>query len=291
MEPQGPDQLAHLRQGQGRPQRISEHLALVGVGLAGITVHQALYRRLVGRPQQIANKKHTANLGFAFHRGEDLGRVARRVGEAIEAAGPPPRGMTVDVRGQTIPMQEMFQNLAVGLTLTVVVVFLLLTAYFQSLRLALAVVSPVPAAIAGAALSLFLWGTTLNIQSFMGTIMAIGVALANSILLVLFAERARQGGTEAARAAILGAVGRVRPILMTSCAMLAGMFPMALALGQGGEQTAPLARAVLGGLALATLTTLMVVPAVFALVRSRALHSVSLDPNDPQSPCYDPVVS
>ena len=123
----------------------------------------------------------------------------------------------------------------------------------------------------------------------MGTIMAIGVALANSILLVTFAEQARRRGASAADAARGGAQSRLRPILMTSCAMLAGMLPMALALGEGGQQTAPLGRAVIGGLACATLATLFVTPAVFALLRGRAgRQSASLDPNDPDSPRYDP---
>ncbi|MGO8751871.1 MAG: efflux RND transporter permease subunit [Thermoguttaceae bacterium] len=221
--------------------------------------------------------------------GQDLGTVSQRVTQAVRSAGEPPRGVSVDVRGQTVPMQEMFGGLSTGLILTVAVVFLLLMAYFQSPALALAVTATVPAAMAGAALGLVAWGTTLNIQSFMGTIMAIGVALANSILLVTFAEQARRRGASAADAAREGAQSRLRPILMTSCAMLAGMLPMALALGEGGQQTAPLGRAVIGGLACATLATLFVTPAVFALLRSGAgRQSASLDPNDPDSPRHDP---
>ena len=221
--------------------------------------------------------------------GQDLGRVSQRVAQAIRGAGQPPRGVSVDVRGQTVPMQEMFGGLSTGLLLTVVVVFLLLMAYFQSAALALTVTATVPAAMAGAALGLFAWGSTLNIQSFMGAIMAVGVALANSILLVTFAEQARRRGVSAAAAAREGAQSRLRPILMTSCAMLSGMSPMALALGEGGQQTAPLGRAVIGGLVCATLATLFVTPAVFALLRGRAgRQAASLDPNDPQSPRYDP---
>ena len=136
---------------------------------------------------------------------------------------------------------------------------------------------------------LWLTGTPLNIQSFMGAIMAIGVAVANAILLVTFAERARAGqGTagslsllSAADAAVEGSRSRLRPILMTSLAMIAGMAPMALGLGEGGEQTAPLGRAVIGGLALATVATLLVLPAVFALIQARAhRRSASLHPDD-----------
>src|ERR1043166_5922080 len=125
---------------------------------------------------------------------------------------------------------------------------------------------------------LWLTGTTLNIQSFMGTIMAVGVAVANAILLITFAERSRLGGASASDAAVEGARSRLRPILMTSLAMIAGMMPMALGLGEGGQQTAPLGRAVIGGLALATIATLLVLPAIFAIVQSRAhRRSASLD--------------
>ena len=160
-------------------------------------------------------------------------------------------------------------------------------AYFQSPRLALVVVSTVPAVLAGVALALAITGTTLNIQSFMGAIMAIGVAVANAILLVTFAERSRRAGTPATVAAVEGAGQRLRPILMTSCAMIAGMAPMALAFGEGGEQTAPLGRAVIGGLVAATFTTLLVLPAVFAAVQARSsTRSASLDPADPESQHY-----
>jgi multidrug efflux pump subunit AcrB len=221
--------------------------------------------------------------------GEDLGRVAGHIAQAVQAAGEPPRGTQVDVRGQVVPMQQMFRGLAVGVALAVVVIFLLLTGYFQSVRLALIVVLTAPAVIAGVALALVLTRTTLNIQSFMGAIMAIGVAVANSILLVTFAERARREGAAGAEAAVDGAQHRLRPILMTSFAMIAGMVPMALALGEGGEQTAPLARAVIGGLAAATLTTLLVLPSIFAIVQGQSsTRSVSLDPEDPQSVYFKP---
>jgi multidrug efflux pump subunit AcrB len=130
-------------------------------------------------------------------------------------------------------------------------------------------------------LALALTGTTLNIQSFMGAIMAVGVAVANAILLVTFAERSRMSGNAAAQAAVEGAVSRLRPIAMTSLAMLAGMLPLAIGFGEGGEQTAPLGRAVVGGLAAATAATLLVLPAVFAIVQAHAhRHSASLDPDE-----------
>ncbi|HLN26715.1 MAG TPA: efflux RND transporter permease subunit [Gemmataceae bacterium] len=229
--------------------------------------------------------------------GEDLSRVAVQVGQALTAAGERPRGVQVDVRGQVVPMQQMFgwlaggkiyEGLTLGLSLAVVAIFLLLTAYFQSVRLALISVAAVPAVVAGVALALLLTGTTLNIQSFMGAIMAIGVAVANAILLVTFAERSRLSGVAAREAAVEGAQSRLRPILMTACAMIAGMVPLALGLGEGGEQTAPLGRAVIGGLAAATCATLLVLPAVFAVVQGRsATRSASLDPDDSGSTYFD----
>jgi len=164
------------------------------------------------------------------------------------------------------------------------VIFLLLMANFQSGQLALIVFSAVPAAIAGVTAALWLTHTTLNIQSFMGAIMAIGVAVANAILLVTFAERSRLASGDSSAAAVDGAQSRLRPILMTSLSMIAGMLPMALGLGQGGEQTAPLGRAVVGGLMAATVATLLVLPSLFAIIRRRASReSTSLDPDDPRS--------
>jgi multidrug efflux pump subunit AcrB len=221
----------------------------------------------------------TANIA-----GANLGSVGNRVAQAIKELGSPPPGVNLALRGQIVPLQQMMDGLRVGLLLAVVVIFLLLAANFESLQLSLIVVSTAPAVIAGVALTLWLTHTTLNIQSFMGAIMAIGVAVANAILLVTFAERRRIGGAASADAAVEGAASRLRPILMTSLAMIAGMIPMALAFGEGGQQTAPLGRAVVGGLAAATLATLLVLPSVFALVRGRASRrSVSLDPDDPSS--------
>jgi len=150
-------------------------------------------------------------------------------------------------------------------------------------------VATTPAVVAGVAFALYITNTTLNTQSFMGAIMAVGVAVANAILLVTFAEKARQTGVGAAAGARTGAQERLRPILMTSCAMIAGMVPMALGLGEGGEQSAPLGRAVIGGLSVATAATLLILPAVFTVVMGRgALGSASLDPGDPESRFYLP---
>jgi multidrug efflux pump subunit AcrB len=216
--------------------------------------------------------------------GEDLGRAGADVTAAIQRAGAPPRGTTVALRGQVAAMTETLTNISAGLVVAVVVIFLLLAANFQSSRLALVVVSTVPAVLAGVVVMLALTGTTLNVQSFMGAIMATGVAVANAILLVTFAEQARRAGGSPLHTAIDAARARMRPVLMTSAAMIAGMMPMALAFGEGAEATAPLGRAVIGGLAAATIATLIVLPSVYSIVQqSASAASPSLDPDDPDS--------
>lgn len=213
--------------------------------------------------------------------GEDLGRAAKQVQAAIDRAGQPPRGVSVTVRGQIPPMQDAFSALFAGLGVAVLAIFLLLSANFQSMRLAFVVLAAVPAVISGVVLALFVTGTTLNIQSFIGAIMAIGVGVANTILLVTFAENARMGGKSAAAAAAEGATSRLRPILMTSMAMVAGMVPMAMALAEGGDQTAPLGRAVIGGLIASTIAVLIVIPSIFALVQDKANRkSSSIHPRE-----------
>jgi multidrug efflux pump subunit AcrB len=202
--------------------------------------------------------------------GSDLGRVVSEVDRAIVRAGQPPRGVTVAVRGQAPALRQMLSSLGLGLLISVVVILLLLTGYFQSLRLALCTIAAIPAVLAGVAISLQLTGTTLNLQSFMGGIMAIGVSSANAILLISFAEESRKSGIAPLTAALDGATARLRPILMTSLAMIVGMLPMALALGEGGEQSAPLGRAVIGGLAASTIAVLLVIPFIFAAVQRRA---------------------
>lgn len=229
----------------------------------------------------------TANIANA-----DLGSVAAQLKQAIDELGKPPAGVNVAVRGQIMPMQQMLGGLQTGLLLAVVAIFLLLTANFQSMRLALIVIATTPAVICGVAITLWLTRTTLNIQSYMGAIMAIGVAVANALLLVTFAERSRMAGASASDAAVEGARSRLRPILMTSLAMIAGMVPMALGLGEGGQQSAPLGRAVIGGLAFATAATLIALPAVYALVQGRAhRHSPSLDPDDAESRTFDSTLT
>jgi len=223
--------------------------------------------------------------------GEDLGRVIDRLDAAIARAGQPPKGTEVELRGQVRPMKQMFQSLEIGLGVAVLVILIMLSAYFQAPRLALTAVASVPAVLAGVVLALWATRTTLNIESFMGAIMAVGVAVSNAIMLVSFGDRhRREEGMPAGQAAITAAKGRLRPIIMTACAMISGMIPMSLGLEKGNEQNAPLGRAVIGGMACATFATLLVLPAVFTLLMSRVSNrSPSLDPDDPASTHYDPI--
>jgi len=219
--------------------------------------------------------------------GEPLGTAVGQIQQAIARAGTPPRGITVNNRGQVPAFEETLAGLRTGLLLSIVVIFLLLAANFQSFRLALTVVSTVPAVICGVLLMLLITRTTLNVQSFMGAIMAIGISVANAILLVSFAEQARREGASVHDAAVEGGQGRLRAILMTATAMIAGMIPLALGTGERA-QTAPLGRAVIGGLFLATVATLVVLPAMYTLVQARVRTlSPTLDPDDPTSAHYD----
>lgn len=217
-----------------------------------------------------ANTEHT-----------DLGSASREVAAAIKRAGDPPKGSRVDVRGQVPQMEATRSGLQLGLAIAIVAIILLLTAFFQSPRVALIVLCTIPAVLAGVAVALFVTRTTLNVQSFMGAIMAVGVSVANAILLVTFAENARRTGIGAFAAAVSAAGSRLRPILMTSLAMIAGMIPIALALGEGSEQTAPLGRSVIGGLAASTVAVLTILPLMFAMVQRRTTQSpISLHPDD-----------
>jgi multidrug efflux pump subunit AcrB len=206
----------------------------------------------------------------------------------VKDAGAPPRGVSVSVRGQIPPLRDTLAGLQSGLLLAAGAIFVLLAAYFQSIRLSFAILATAPAVLAGVALMLLITGTTLNVQSYIGAIMAVGIAVANSILLVTFAEESRRAGRPVREAAQEGASGRLRPILMTASAMIAGMLPLAIGLGQGSEQTASLGRAVIGGLIAATFTTLAVLPALYSLIEHKAAtHSPSLDPDDPASAYFD----
>lgn len=220
------------------------------------------------------NMSRTVSIIANLH-DQPLGTVAKQV-EKIIADNPAPTGTSVALRGQVPPMKELQSGLQTGLLIAIVTILLLLIANFQSLRLALIVLTTIPAALLGVVLALKLTGTTVNLQSFMGAIMAVGVAVANAILLVTFAHRAQLSGLSKREAALESATTRLRPILMTSLAMIAGMIPMAMA----KSQTSPLAIATIGGLALATVATLLVLPAVYALLASKNAKEASLEPSE-----------
>ncbi len=224
----------------------------------------------------------TANL-----HGVTIGEAQKKIQAALGNIAAPPKGSVVTVRGEVPALEETISGLRVGLLLAIATIFLLLMANFQSLRLPLAILSTIPGVLCGVVLMLLITGTTLNIQSFMGAIMAVGISVANSILLVTFAEQARQHeGAETA--AHTGAVGRLRAILMTATAMICGMIPMAIGFGEGGAQSAPLGRAVIGGLLFSTFATLAVLPAIYGpLQRHASVTSNSLNPEDPASRYYE----
>jgi multidrug efflux pump subunit AcrB len=233
------------------------------------------------------NGQHIVSLTANVH-GITLGEAAPRLREALAGAGAPPRGAKIVMKGEIPPLEQTISGLRIGLLLAVVVIFLLLSANFQSMRLALSIVLTVPAVVCGVLLMLLITDSTLNIQSFMGAIMAIGIAVANSILLVTFAERFRHENRPVMDAARDGASSRLRAILMTAAAMICGMVPMAIGIGEGGSQSAPLGRAVIGGLVLSTFATLSILPSIYAILQGRAsVTSPSLNPMDPASQYYD----
>ena len=233
------------------------------------------------------NGQHIVSLTANIH-GITLGEASPQLNQALAGAGVAPRGAKIVMKGQIPPLEQTISGLRTGLLLAVVVIFLLLSANFQSMRLALAVVLTVPAVLCGVIAMLLGTNTTLNIQSFMGAIMAIGIAVANSILLITFAERLRHDQRPVMDAAREGAASRLRAILMTAAAMIFGMLPMAIGFGEGGSQAAPLGRAVIGGLLVSTFATLTILPSIYAILQGRAsVTSPSLNPMDPGSRYYD----
>ncbi len=217
-----------------------------------------------------------------------MGEAIQKLNRVVAGSGSLPRGAKVVMKGEIPPFEQTISGLRTGLLLAVGVIFLLLSASFQSVRLALSIVLTIPAVLCGVLLMLWTTGTTLNIQSFMGAIMAVGIAVANSILLVSFAEHFRHDQRSIMDAAREGATGRLRAILMTAIAMVFGMLPMAIGFGEGGSQSAPLGRAVIGGLLVSTFATLTILPSIYSILQRKAsLSSPSLDPNDPSSRYYD----
>lgn len=247
-------------------------------------VAQVNYGTMVGEFDRY-NLRRILSITANIH-GDDLGLAARQVEEAIKRAGAPPRGMSVDLRGQVPLLYKTFEGLGNGLLLAVAAIILMLVGYFQRLRLALVVISVVPAILAGVVLSIKIADVTLNVQSFMGAIMSVGIGIANAILIVSFAESRRISGLTATLSAVKGATSRLRPVLMTSIAMIAGMTPMALGMAEGGERTAPLGIAVIGGLSFSLAAVLFILPAVFAAVQDKAsmrVPSMLYDENNYQT--------
>jgi multidrug efflux pump subunit AcrB len=200
----------------------------------------------------------------------DLGGVGAEVEKIVREEEPHlPRGMTLDLRGQYDTMKTSFLRLGVGMIFAVVLVYLLMAVNFQSWVDPFIILTALPGALAGILWMLFVSGTTLNVPSLMGSIMCIGVATANSILMVTFANDERLEGSSAHEAMLAAGYARMRPVLMTATAMILGMLPMALGMGEGGEQNAPLGRAVIGGLMFATVTTLFVVPIIYSYLRTK----------------------
>jgi multidrug efflux pump subunit AcrB len=207
--------------------------------------------------------------------GSDLGSVADKVEKIVDDLRPSfPRGTTAKIKGQVESMQSSFRGLAFGLIFAIVLVYLLMVVNFQSWLDPLVILMALPGAIAGICWMLFLAHTTLSVPALMGSIMCVGVATANSILVVTFANDMRVVGLDATKAALAAGMTRIRPVIMTALAMILGMLPMSLGLGEGGEQNAPLGRAVIGGLLLATVTTLFFVPVMYSILRKKPPHPV-----------------
>jgi multidrug efflux pump subunit AcrB len=210
--------------------------------------------------------------------GTDLGSVTSKVEDLVAKLKPSfPRGTTVTLKGQAESMQSSFRGLGFGLIFAIVLVYLLMVVNFQSWLDPLVILMALPGALAGIAWMLFLSHTTLSVPALMGSIMCVGVATANSILVVTFANDMRAAGMDATRAALAAGMTRLRPVIMTALAMILGMLPMALGLGEGGEQNAPLGRAVIGGLSLATVTTLFFVPVMYSILRRKPPHPVDAE--------------
>jgi multidrug efflux pump subunit AcrB len=209
---------------------------------------------------------------FGSVQDRDLGGVAADINRIVNAnRNNLPRGSQLKVRGQIETMQTSFQGLLSGLILAVVLVYLLIVVNFQSWLDPFIILTALPAAMAGIVIFLFVTRTTLSVPALMGAIMSVGVATANSILVVSFAKEVLAEQGDPVRAAIEAGYTRFRPVLMTALAMIIGMIPMALGIGQGGEQNAPLGRAVIGGLILATISTLFFVPVVFSVLHRKRL--------------------
>ncbi len=224
----------------------------------------------------------TANLND-----KDLGSASADVAAAIKDLGELPRGLFIEPIGLSKVLTETLSSLESGLLVAIVVIFLMLSANFQSFKVSLVVLSTVPAVVLGSLILLTITGSTLNLQSYMGIIMSVGVSIANAVLLITHAEEIRLKTGNALEAAREAVSVRLRPIIMTSVAMVAGMLPMAIGHGEGGDQVSPLGRAVIGGLVFSTIAVLLILPMVFTWMQGKTTtQSVSLDPEDKESIHY-----
>ncbi|KIC90287.1 efflux RND transporter permease subunit [Flavihumibacter sp. ZG627] len=255
-----------LKSGQVRP--ILDDVARLSFGTEPAQVNRQGANRYVTVAANLHNK--------------DLGAAAKAVQQAMIEAGEKPKGIITSIPGQLQLLSDTLDGLQKGLAIAIVVIFLMLAAYYQSFAVSGLVLTVVPAVIAGSLWMLLAFGSTLNLQSYMGIIMSVGVSVSNAFLMVDHAEKSRfRNKLDAGISAYLAASSRLRPIIMTALAMIAGMVPMAAGFGEGGEQVAPLGQAVIGGLLMSTLTTLLVLPHLFVAFRKNAsLLSVSLDPDD-----------
>lgn len=217
----------------------------------------------------------------------DLEQASKDVKKAIESLGELPKGINIEVSGMAPVLDETLSSLSSGLLIAAAVIFLMLAATFQSFRVSMVILTTVPFVIAGSLALLKITGSTLNLQSYMGLIMSVGVSIANAVLLISNAETIRKSTGNALDAAIEAARLRIRPIIMTTLAMAAGMLPMAIGFGEGGDQVSPLGRAVIGGLIFSTFSVLIILPLVFGWMQNNAsLISPSLDPEDEESIHY-----
>lgn len=220
---------------------------------------------------------------------KDLGSANKAVNVAIKKAGDAPRGMRIWKEGNLELLNSTLDSLLAGLAVAIIVIFLMMSAYYQSFRISIVILSVIPAVFAGSLIALWIMGSTLNLQSYMGIIMSIGVSVSNAVLLTNQAVLLRSKYTLPARkAAQLAAASRLRPVLMTASAMVAGMLPLASGFGEGGEQVAPLGQAVIGGLIVSTVVILFFIPTFFNGIMNKATYKdPSLDPEDPSSEFYN----
>lgn len=221
---------------------------------------------------------------------KDLATATKDVNAAIKRLGELPRGLTVEPIGLSTTLTDTLDSLQNGLIVAIVVIFLMLAANFQSFKVSAVVLVTVPAVLFGSLLLLMLCGSTLNLQSYMGIIMSVGVSISNAVLLITNAEQLRKHNANALLSAKEAAALRMRPIVMTALAMVVGMIPMAIGLGEAGDQSSPLGRAVIGGLVASTFAALLILPLAFAWGQEKtSVASVSLDPEDEESKFYDPT--